>query len=123
LINHPVPPWINGPVEITSLDEGTRYFGAPNGSVQSQPLTEIAYLGGAAIQLMAFESYGKIQVKIPGADTLGRFSDLHRYLESRASRTPDTRQLAALPVPDQFKTIFQDWAVGKVNFIAPNGQL
>ena len=116
LLSHPKPPWTRGPVEPFGPQS---LRGSTNGSAKSS-FAEVAYLGGAAILLMSVERDEEWLSSQPGASpsALGRFSDLYWYIESRKTGTPDPRQLAALPVPDEFKQVFQDWAAGKVNFIA-----
>lgn len=48
---------------------------------------------------------------------LGQFSALNPYIKSRNAKESST-PLPDLPVPDEFKQVFHDWAERKVNFVA-----
>jgi hypothetical protein len=47
---------------------------------------------------------------------LGPFSELYAHMEHRHREV--RRPLPELPMPDEFKDIFRDWAECKVNFTA-----
>ena len=51
-------------------------------------------------------------------ERLGPFSDLQIYIMHR-QRGRRGIQLRELPVPEEFKQVFRDWAEGKVNFVGP----
>jgi hypothetical protein len=50
------------------------------------------------------------------ASRLGPFSGLYTYMEHRHGDLG--RPLPELPVPDEFKQVFRDWAEGRVSFTA-----
>jgi hypothetical protein len=51
-------------------------------------------------------------------EKLGPFSDLQIYIMHRQQGRRGN-QLPELPVPEEFKQVFRDWAEGKVNFVGP----
>jgi hypothetical protein len=61
------------------------------------------------------KSRGAFSVADP--QELGPLRDLHDYIKCRSGPAPG-RPLPDLPVPEEFKQIFRDWAEGRVNFIA-----
>jgi hypothetical protein len=55
-------------------------------------------------------------------EKLGPFSDLqiyimHRQQGGRGIQLPELP--VPVPVPEEFKQVFRDWAEGKVNFVGP----
>jgi hypothetical protein len=83
-------------------------------------LAPITYLGGAAVALTLAESdivRASAELSLYPA-ILGPFCMLVSYIQRRKALGSDV-QLSDLPVPDEFKQIFHDWAERKVNFIAP----
>jgi hypothetical protein len=84
-------------------------------------VTPVAFLGAAAIALMTTEAtLAKTvsRLKDEPSRGLGSFSVLYAYMERRNASGPRT-PLPHLPVPEEFKQVFLDWAEGKVNFIGP----
>lgn len=47
----------------------------------------------------------------------GPFSPVEQYCARRINGSADP--IPDLPVPDEFRQVFRDWAEGKVNFTAP----
>ena len=116
LTRYPEPPWVTGKVD-------RRYPSVAFDDLQDPELpasvTPIAFLGAAAIALITTEAAltetgGDLQGK--PFQGLGSFTVLYTYMTRRnapGSSTP----LPDLPVPEEFKQVFRDWAEGKVNFI------
>jgi hypothetical protein len=70
--------------------------------------------------LISFESdrLGLLSRLHNSPSLLGALSPLYAYMESRHQvglRAP----VPDLPVPEDFKQVFRDWAEGKVSFTAP----
>lgn len=117
LTRYPDPPWVTGEV--------SPWYEAGRSDLQDRELpasvTPVAFLGAAAIALMTTEAtLAKPISDLQGEPRrrLGPFSILYAYMTRRnapGSRTP----LPDLPVPEEFKQVFRDWAEGKVNFIGP----
>jgi hypothetical protein len=84
-------------------------------------LDPLAYLGVAAVILIPLESALETHaIRPPDGESswLGPFSALHPYIERR--RAPESAlPLPDLPVPEEFKQVFRDWAEGEVNFVGP----
>jgi hypothetical protein len=83
-------------------------------------LDPFTYLGGAAVFLMSAELDRTIPSHELESDPtrLGSFSDLYLYVEFR--QAPESALLLPdLPVPEEFRQVFRDWAEGKVNFVGP----
>jgi hypothetical protein len=112
----PPPPWVNGSVGRLSSN-AWRKEPAEGGHEIVDP---VAYLGGAAIALMASESgIRSIPVELEGRSSkFGPFNALYPYIQLRLKMTSEG-SLPELPVPEKFKPLFRDWAEGKVNFTAP----
>ena len=51
-------------------------------------------------------------------EKLGLFSELQIYIMHRQQGRRGI-QLRELPVPEESKQVFRDWAEGKVNFVGP----
>ncbi len=115
LIRYPDPPWVTGEV--------SRYWVNRSDHLQGRELpasvTPVAFLGAAAIVLMAAEAtLAETISDLQGEPSrgLGPFSVLYAYMTRR--NAPGSRKpLPDLPVPEEFKQVFRDWAAGKVNFI------
>jgi hypothetical protein len=110
------PPWVTGEVDPSNAFG----FFAAMMNYRGGRLDPVAYLGVAGVVLISAESRGldpEFFSRIKPLD-YGHFRKLHPYIMRRidpASR----RRLPELPVPDEVKQTFRDWAEGRVNFIAP----
>jgi hypothetical protein len=113
LSNNPQPSWINGSTERWSTFTWSELI---DKSAEPSDLGSLAYLGGAAVLLMSAESDKSRPAQVLNGDPsrLGPFIDLYAYLEHRHGDL--SRALPELPVPDEFKQVFRDWAEGRVNF-------
>jgi len=118
-IDHPQPPWIAG--ETVSWSE---YYWEPNPRwdkrKRPESLDPVIYLGAAGVLLISDESdKSRPPADVLGGDAsrLGAFSDLYAYMERRRGKRG--QPLPELPVPDEFKQLFRDWAESQVNFTAP----
>jgi hypothetical protein len=115
LVSNPQFPWTTGSArhwsdfiwdKISTTRKRTHAF---------DPLT---YLGGAAVFLMSAERDSTLPSHELESDPtrLGPFNDLYPYVEFR--HVPESALLLPdLPVPEEFKQVFKDWALGRVNFI------
>jgi hypothetical protein len=73
---------------------------------------ETESLGMAASACMGYELIGRRgRFDAPTADS----SMLFRYIANRI--IPADYELEDLPVPDEFKKVFRDWATGRINFL------
>jgi hypothetical protein len=115
LTRYPDPPWVTGKV--------TPWYWIGRSDLQDRELpasvTPVAFLGAAAIALMATEAtLAQTISDLQGEPSrgLGPFSVLYAYMTRRNTPGPGT-PLPDLPVPEEFKHVFRDWAEGKVNFI------
>ena len=110
------PPWID---RATDYWDSYQWTEPASQADRSSPIDPTAYLGGAAILLILVETSNARAPDALGSDpsSLGRFSDLYWYIESRQTGSPDSQQLPYLPVPEEFKLLFRDWAARKVNFV------
>lgn len=112
LTHHPQPPWGNGKINSEKWKFPDT---APEASVTLSPIT---YLGGTAIALILAE----LDLFVEPSTTLSlnpaQLGPLHAilpYIQRR--RIPGASvPLPDLPVPEEFRQIFQDWAESKVNF-------
>jgi hypothetical protein len=117
LTRYPDPPWVTGKVDRWYW---TDYSKLQEGEIPAS-VTPVAFLGTAAIALMTAETELAKNIRdLQGKPSrgLGPFSVLYEYMTHRnapGSGTP----LPDLPVPEEFKQVFRDWAEGKINFIAP----
>ena len=117
LTRYPDPPWITGNVDPWYWVDG------PDLQDRELPasVTPVAFLGAAAIALMTAEAnLAEIIRDLRGEPSrgLGPFSVLYAYMTRR--NAPGTRTpLPDLPLPEEFKQVFRDWAEGKVNFTEP----
>jgi len=84
-------------------------------------LISVESLVAAGVGPISVESPGSSPVQVLAEDPaqLGPFSDLDFYMRRRREG-PSLALLPELPVPDEFKQVFRDWAEGKVNFTAPD---
>lgn len=88
--------------------------------IKRSDLDPLTYLGAAGVFLMMAEIDESWSADVVDGTTsqLGPFSDLCAYVERRQGKPGGP--LPELPVPDEFKQLFRDWAEGKVDFTAPN---
>ncbi len=115
LIDAPEPPWL--PRTVFAL---TGYIAAltdkrPLFSGRPALLSRAAYLGAAAILLMLAETSRSLQ---HDEERLGPLHHLAPYLAGRQGRVGRHTRLPDLPVPEEFKQTFRDWAQGQVNVTA-----
>jgi hypothetical protein len=121
LSEYPQPPWVIGKTETWSSYD---WSVSPSPDADRPNLGPITYLGAAGVALISVESDESSPVhvvQVLGEDParLGPFSDLDFYMRRRRGEGLSLA-LPELPVPDEFKQVFQDWAEGKVNFTAPD---
>jgi hypothetical protein len=111
LMRNPRPPWGAWKPESDQVfpDE------TPEASVSLAPVT---YLGGVAIVFILAESdLVKVSAELSGHPArLGVFSEILAYIEFRLNPGSAT-SFPELPVPNEFKQVFRDWAEGKVNLL------
>jgi hypothetical protein len=115
LTEHSDLPWAHGRVSPY------RYFDYNKTLVRkASRLDQISYLGAAAILLMSLEgdSPYRMQTVDQEPSRLGPISGLYGYIERRLAGEPGP-PLPDLPVPEEFRQVFRDWAEGKVNFVGP----
>jgi hypothetical protein len=117
LTRYPNPPWVTGKVDQWYWAD---HSGLQTGEIPSF-VTPVAFLGAAATALITAETEPSKTIDRLRGDpsrVLGPFSVLYAYIMRRSA--PGSRtSLPDLPVPEEFKQVFRDWAEGKVNFIAP----
>ena len=114
---HPGPPWITGSVHVWP-----GFFATPAGrdGPDSRPLGDMTYLGTAISLLIAAEAASQPTPPAEGARWYGPLHGLHPYILRRWGLHPEG-ELPVLPVPDNFRAVFRDWAAGQVDFVAPAG--
>jgi hypothetical protein len=113
LIDHPATPWlhnISGEWDyfLYTTDEPAVPVGNP------APWTQVSYVGAAAILLIFAEINAQAVLTEQGLGPLGQLVPYLRRREDPRQRTT----LPELPVPDEFKQTFRDWAERRVNFTA-----
>jgi NACHT domain len=115
---HPQPPWV-----IRSGPGWWQYFwnGQEHSAVSLSAIDPMTYLGVAGIVLI-FAEFNEHRGPMPSRpdddpSRLGPFRDLYAYIDHRQGARTDP--LPELPLPDEFKQVFRDWAEGTVNFTAP----
>jgi hypothetical protein len=107
-------PWIHGRVDMAAVGHHDIHLIETSESAQFGP---IAYLGAAAILAIQIESgYTAILDRHPRQ--LGPLGILLSYLKRRRGDDPDT-DLVDLPIPEEFRQVFRDWAEGRINFVGP----
>jgi NACHT domain len=116
LIKNPQLPWIIG----TTGNWPRLGSNAPVANDRITALNPIAYLGAVAVLFISVESDPARSSDLLGKDMSesGKFSDLHAYIKRRYAPESNV-PLHELPVPDEFKQVFRDWAEGRINFISP----
>lgn len=116
-------PWVTGRAEGWS-----HYTWDPPKRVHASypDLTPITYLGVAGVVLMSaeFDESEPVDRRFHQTPRLGPFRALDDYIEFRLSSSksllPELPLFPELPLPDEFKQVFRDWAEGKVNFTTPD---
>ena len=112
LQDNPEAPWLRGGIgwfdEIVDNDELPE---PANKSAQFNPAT---YLGAAAI-LSILTEHGRTAILLRHPLKIGPLCNLVPYL-SRRRGVGRLTKISDLPVPDDFKQTFRDWAEGRVNF-------
>jgi hypothetical protein len=113
LRDHPEPPWLSGPISY--------WYKAPEQLATSAPvrLGPSAWLGAAAIVCILTE---KQEPTWPyDKQNPSEFDPLRGLLPYLRRRTGSSRRrkLRDLPVPEEFKQTFRDWAEGRIDFTAP----
>jgi hypothetical protein len=114
LIRNPQLPWGRGEVQ----SEG-RVFWSDTAFETVSSLDPVTYLGGTAIACILAESdLAKASEEVSDNPArLGEFRAIVPYIQRR--REPGSaNSLTDLPVPNEFRQIFRDWADGKANFTA-----
>jgi hypothetical protein len=109
--DNPVVPWVTG-IEVNMI-----YGWSDNEDRKLPQLDLITNLGGLALSLIMIEAgIARDQANYLKEETwLGPFSAAQPYAVRRLGLEV-IESLPELPVPDQFKQVFLDWAEGKVNF-------
>ncbi len=108
-------------VDVTAYRWSLVHWNQPSAASEATShLEPTAYLGGAAAMLISAEGDTSLPSKVfeGNPSQLGPFTDLYWYIERRLTRET-TLALPDLPVPEEFKQVFRDWAEGKVNFVGP----
>jgi hypothetical protein len=110
LLLHPEPPFVHGEAQAWTA------FDNDEGSVAADPASDpITYLGVAACVLISTES---VTLRRFPSDDPRHFGTLRPYIARRWG-LDSTTPLPELPIPENFRPLFQDWADGKVDFAGP----
>jgi hypothetical protein len=118
LITHETAPWVSsavgwwGDLPNDDLDDL-----APRPAVRPVKLSQDARLGAVAFITIATEAGFLAQLSKGNRRKLGPLSNLRPYLARRCG-SRSTAELPDLPVPDEFKPIFREWADGRIDLIA-----
>lgn len=112
--DHPQPPWIRGAVHVWPGYFISRYRG---GGQPGKLLEPMVYLGAAASLLVAAEAASERTLHPEGDRWFGPLSGLYAYILRRWGLATD-EELHDLPVPDNFRPVFRDWAARRVDFIS-----
>jgi NACHT domain len=115
--SHPRPPWVIGSASGWSYYQ---WDSLPDSDVDppaTDPLTFLGFAGVVSIFAEFDELSRFADMQTDDSSRLGPFSDLYAYMDYR--RGVRKQPLPELPLPDEFKQVFHDWAEGKVNFTAP----
>jgi hypothetical protein len=111
LIDHREQPWLDAAAFDVTFP--LLAYGIPPGGVDAEPppLSQAAYLGAAALRLIAEETR---LLTTQTDQQRGPLRDLGPYLARRRGRGRGT-ELPSLMVPDEFKQAFRDWAEGRTD--------
>jgi NACHT domain len=106
LVDHPRLPWIAGEPDAWS----EFFWGHPvEQDIPRLCPGPVAYLGAAATLLIATEG---MRSRIP-------LNDLYPYIARRWG-SHHRVELPDLPIPEDFRQTFHDWAENKINFVDPH---
>ncbi len=110
------PPWVT---DRKNLSDTLDFLSWKRLTFPPLHLPPAAYLGAAGALLISIESVIKSRETFSVADPqdLGPLCSLYDYIECRGDPA-FRRPLPDLPVPEEFKQVFRDWAESRVNFIA-----
>jgi hypothetical protein len=112
LRNNPIP--LTGQIRFPWML--TRHLNRPSGS-KLRPLEPTTYLGVAAVWLIVAEVNIFADPSFLNDYHLpSPLENLDSYIERRNGGLND---LPEVPVPEEFRQVFRDWAEGKVNFVGP----
>jgi len=113
LIDHPRTPWLTWQSDMWPVS----FLSGPiERDIPRSRLDPVAYLGAAGILLITSEEKETRALPDEGPQKLGPLSDLYPYIARRWGAEPEN-ELPELPVPEEFRQVFRDWADGKVNFV------
>ena len=111
IVDNPATPWAAG------ITINMTYDWAGSGDNNWPQFDLITNLGGFALSLILIEagitSFGAH--RFGKNNWLGPLNAVQPYA-ARRFRVGPTKSISELPVPEQFKQVFWDWAEGKVNF-------
>jgi hypothetical protein len=114
LTRQPQPPWGDGEVEPED-------WMLPGDSIPetSTSLSPTVYLGGAVIACMLAESNLSVELSTASSVTPAKLGPLHAVLPYIQHRQMPVLSISRpdLPVPQEYKQIFQEWAEGGLNFV------
>jgi hypothetical protein len=117
LVVHPHTPWATQAVE-----PWTGYFWISGGEPTAAPtdLTPLTCLGAAATLLVSAEGDQPIVRDMLNNEVpeLGRLDVVYPYIRHRLSWEKRSLPLPDLPVPEEFKQVFKDWADRTIDFTA-----
>jgi hypothetical protein len=116
LANHGTLPWLKGspPTGLLSMGAilGEDYYYQLVDQIQLTAVDEMERLGIIASACISYELIGSwSSFAAPTADS----PVLFRYIANRRNSTD--YELEDLPVPDEFKKVFRDWAAGRIDFV------
>jgi hypothetical protein len=118
LRDHPQLPWVKGRANGWSYYRWDMKVNPADGTIRLDPLVHLGVTGASLILAEIDETKPERSLS-DGPPRFGPFDYLHSYIECRYSKRRDL-QLPELPVTDEFKQTFRDWARGRVNLTAPD---
>jgi NACHT domain len=114
LIENPMLPWVPGPAQAwwafhswNEREEESPFF----------PLDPVAYLGAAAILLIASEESGTRSLPQGGPDRFGPLSEVSYYILRRWGQW--NGKMPDLPFPEPFPDLILKWANNEIDFTRP----
>ena len=114
---NPRPPWVIG-----SAPGWSYYYWGPlsDNDAALSAIDSWTYLGVAVVVLISaeFDESKKLPMETDDPSRLGPFSDLYAYMHYRQGA--HDKSLPELPLPDEFKEVFRNWAKGAINLTAPS---
>lgn len=114
LRDHPDLPWVHHS-HTRIADTGWEAPEAP--ASKPGPFDATACLGGAAMLAIQSE-YGATGILDQDPQRFGPLGSIFPYLKRRVYGAPDA-EFPDLPVPEEFRQVFRDWAEGRVDFTEP----